>query len=804
MKKSFALLLMVGFSALSLFGQHQKVQSRNADFSENAGHRNGPFEATLFRESGHSPIKAKWAASVRPTFARNHYSPEIVALKEAKMQEKLATLGQGEELFENSRAVTPLLGQNMEGNWSVVGTPPDNSMAISNGGFIVSANNDGLEYHNAAGQFLYVDFWADFINDPSLTGMIYDPKVIYDSQSDRFVLVVLHGSTAATSKVLVCFSKTNNPMTGGGWWIYNLSGNPLNNDCWFDYPCLGVSNNEIYVTGNLFTSGANNFNQAIIYQISKAQGFAGGVINFDVWSGLSNSPIAAFTLVPASFGQQGNYGPGIYFVSNAAGGDNKIRLWDLTNDLGSNPQLNVTTVTTTAYSPAAPALQSGTADQLDNGDCRIQNAFFLNGIIHFTFCSDAGSGWNGINYNRLTVANNTNQSVVFGQVGTADLCYPAVASFATTATDKSVMLAFLRATQGGFPEVRVINCDDVMQFSNTTLVKAGETFVNFLSGGPERWGDYTGISRRHNSTDARIWLAGCYGANISGAPNTWKTWISEIFAQGGGGTAPIANFIGNPASGNAPLSVNFTDSSTNSPTGWTWSFPGGSPASSGSQNPSVTYNTPGTYSVTLTSQNAFGSDAETKTNYIVVDNPSGAAPVANFVGNPTFGNAPMTVNFTDLSTNSPTSRSWSFPGGNPNTSSAANPSITYSTPGLYTITLTVGNAAGSDTHTKTNYVQVNSGVGLEEIDLLDGGSKIYPNPVVDLMHVLFNMDTPEEVTIEVIDNNGRIVKLLYRDVPRRGENRLTFNKGALSSGTYFVSIRTNKQILKNEKVIIAD
>jgi len=421
------MLLTMTLPVLVAMGQNTKTDIQNANWIENAAHNHGPFQANLHTESGHSPVEAKWAVSVRPTFARNHSTPEIAAIKAAKMQEKLATLGTGAEEFDDARVVTPLLGQNMEGNWSVVGTPPDNTMAISNGGFIVSANNDGVEYHNAAGQFLYVDFWANFINDPSLTGMIYDPKVIYDSQADRFVMVVLHGSTAATSKVLVCFSKTNNPLTGGGWWIYNLSGNPLNNNCWWDYPNLGVSNNEIYVTGNLFTSGNNTFNQAVVYQISKAQGYAGGTINFDTWSGFSSTPFAAFTLVPASFGQQGNFGPGIYFVSNAAGGNNKIRLWHLTNDLGSNPQFNTVSVNTTAYSPAAPGLQAGTADQLDNGDCRIQNAFFLNGIIHFTFCSDAGSGWNGINYNRLTVANNTNTSVMLGQVGTADLCYPAVA-----------------------------------------------------------------------------------------------------------------------------------------------------------------------------------------------------------------------------------------------------------------------------------------------------------------------------------------------------------------------------------------
>jgi len=48
------------------------------------------------------------------------------------------------------------------------------------------------------------------------------------------------------------------------------------------------------------------------------------------------------------------------------------------------------------------------------------------------------------------------------------------------------------------------------------------------------------------------------------------------------------------------------------------------------------------------------------------------------------------------------------------------------------------------------------------------------------------------------------VKLLYSDTPKTGENKLTFNKGVLSPGTYIVSIRSTTQILHNEKLVILD
>jgi uncharacterized membrane protein len=66
----------------------------------------------------------------------------------------------------------------------------------------------------------------------------------------------------------------------------------------------------------------------------------------------------------------------------------------------------------------------------------------------------------------------------------------------------------------------------------------------------------------------------------------------------------------------APLTVQFTDLSTNSPTSWDWNFGDGTHATI--QNPSHTYTSPGTYTVILTATNAGGSDVETKVGYITV------------------------------------------------------------------------------------------------------------------------------------------------------------------------------------------
>ena len=150
-------------------------------------------------------------------------------------------------------------------------------------------------------------------------------------------------------------------------------------------------------------------------------------------------------------------------------------------------------------------------------------------------------------------------------------------------------------------------------------------------------------------------------------------------------------------------SVTFTDQSSGSPTTWSWSFPGGSPSSHNGQNPpAITYNTPGTYNVSLTVGDGTDTDTENKTGYITVQ-----YVIADFTAAPTSVVVGNTVTFTDNSSCGPTSWSWTFPGGIPSSFSGQNPPpIQYDVEGSYDVTLTVTNASGSDAKTIPGYITV--------------------------------------------------------------------------------------------------
>jgi PKD repeat protein len=173
-----------------------------------------------------------------------------------------------------------------------------------------------------------------------------------------------------------------------------------------------------------------------------------------------------------------------------------------------------------------------------------------------------------------------------------------------------------------------------------------------------------------------------------------KTKIAYIQVTGNPPIPPVADFKADITTGKAPLTVTFTDLSTNDPYSWYWDF--GDGGKSWDQNPSHTYSDGGTYTVSLTVTNEGGKDTMTREDYVSI------LPVADFVGTPLSGDAPLLVTFTDESTGNPTSWAWDF--GDGQTSTDQNPTHTYENIGIFTVSLTATNTAGHTTQMKQNYI----------------------------------------------------------------------------------------------------
>ncbi|MFA5346673.1 MAG: PKD domain-containing protein [Methanoregula sp.] len=163
------------------------------------------------------------------------------------------------------------------------------------------------------------------------------------------------------------------------------------------------------------------------------------------------------------------------------------------------------------------------------------------------------------------------------------------------------------------------------------------------------------------------------------------------------GLAPVANFDALYAYNTVPATVAFRDHSTGTtPLTYLWEF--GDGATSSGQNPSHNYIRQGLYTVKLTVTNMYGSSSEIKTNYIAI----GLAPRADFTGQPTTGNTPLTAEFTDRSTGHPTSWYWNFGDGKDSTEQS--PVHTYFSSGEFTVTMTASNEYGSSYVSKAYFI----------------------------------------------------------------------------------------------------
>ncbi|MBK7141423.1 MAG: PKD domain-containing protein [bacterium] len=166
--------------------------------------------------------------------------------------------------------------------------------------------------------------------------------------------------------------------------------------------------------------------------------------------------------------------------------------------------------------------------------------------------------------------------------------------------------------------------------------------------------------------------------------------------------APIAGFVGDPLTGNAPLTVQFSNQSTGTISNYEWSF--GDGATSPESSPSHDYPVPGVYTVRLIVDGPGGADTLTRTDYITALVPP---PTALFDATPTTGQPPLVVSFTNQSTGSITAYKWYF--GDGDSSDVRNPSHSYENPGLYSVTLIAIGPGGTDTNTIDDYIAVSAG-----------------------------------------------------------------------------------------------
>ena len=193
---------------------------------------------------------------------------------------------------------------------------------------------------------------------------------------------------------------------------------------------------------------------------------------------------------------------------------------------------------------------------------------------------------------------------------------------------------------------------------------------------------------------------GVYTVSLSvSGPGGSDTEIKENFIRISE-QKPIASFSADTTIGIRPLDVQFSDNSAGNINSWFWDF--GDSTTSPEQNPSHTYMTADSFSVSLLISGPGGADTLSRVHYITVLEPP---PIADFSADTTRGLQPLEVQFNDMSSGLIDNWLWNF--GDGKTSTEQNPSYRYVTAGTFTVSLTVTGPGGGGTKTKEHYINVN-------------------------------------------------------------------------------------------------
>jgi len=452
------------------------------------------------------------------------------------------------------------------------GWPPDTHGDVGPNHYIQAVNTSIGVFDKASGARLAAFtfdafFQANGASDACATLNYGDPVVLYDQVSGRWIITdFAFAGSGSTPPYYECIavSKTADPVSGG-WWLYTVVADSQSLN---DYPKLGIWNDGIYMSANMFKRG-RSYAGAKVWAFNRDDLTSGASLRSVAFT-LGNSYFsllpanARVTLPPA--------GTPEYFMSDY-GSNTSMKLWEFHVDWNSPSSSTLTGPTSFAVSsftrPSSRVPQLNSSETIDTLGDRLMT------WLQYTNIGGAESLW----VSRTVVSGNTDGirwMEVRGMNGT-----PSVYQEGTYAPDSnyrfmpslavnengSMAVGYSVSSSNMFPAIRYAG-----RLASDPLGTLAQTEASLIegtgsqNGGYNRWGDYASMSV--DPTDnCTFWFTTEYYVTTG---NNWQTRIGSFQlpdCNGGGGgptdSAPTVS-ITNPSngatvSGNVSVTANASD-----------------------------------------------------------------------------------------------------------------------------------------------------------------------------------------------------------------------------------------------------
>jgi hypothetical protein len=424
----------------------------------------------------------------------------------------------------------PLVGKKTE-------SPPDTTGAVGrdklmstlNSNFVIQRKSDGKVLSKVS----MTAFWSALhTNHP------FDPRVLYDPYSDRWLVSAANDPLLPSSAILYGISETADPQ--GRWRLYAIDADPTD-ETFADFPTLGFDQSTVAIALNMFDSTTQAYVRGRLIVLdypSLRAGGSGTPLDVSVPGGFALQPAVTYSPTEST----------LYLVEHVDSVAATFRLWSLHDRMlslvGGAPKTNPLG----SFSTPGPlnVLPQDIGRGVDAGDARPGNAVFRNGRVWYaqTIAMPPGSNAPGFGTHtdvQWVALDTTGAFVQGGRIedlralpwnGGHSYAFP---SIAVNARD-DVLVGFSEFQSTDFVDAGYAyraGTDPPNTIRQPVTLKDGEGPYSKTRGGFNRWGDYSG-SQVDPSDDLSLWTIQEYARIPNGrrdGSGRWGTWWGRV---GGG------------------------------------------------------------------------------------------------------------------------------------------------------------------------------------------------------------------------------------------------------------------------------